>query len=75
MWEKLFDGIWNSIPWIALTICIVMVSQCVKTMEENEKLNQDIFMESCRKDTIPEHKCILLWHNYQYSGVPHDQKG
>ena len=69
MWEKTFDGIWNSIPWIALTICIIMISQCIKAAEENEKTNQQMFMESCRKDNIPEHKCILLWHNFRYDGA------
>jgi len=69
MWEKIFEGIWNCIPWIAVTICIMMVSQCIRATEENVKLNQDMFMKSCREDKIQEHKCILLWHNYRYAGA------
>lgn len=70
MGEKIFDGIFNSLPWIGVAASIFWISDCIGEMEKNERINQHKFMESCRNDKIQEHKCILLWHNYRYDGAP-----
>ena len=72
MTEKIFERIFDCIPWIAVAISVFTIGNCVSESEKNERINQNMFMESCRKDNIQEHKCILLWHNYKYDGVIND---